>query len=137
MDEMEEALKRHAGERGLAKLKQALKAYRPRPFDKSGLERSVGAAIARDPRFPKPKRNWHQLAGGILWELDFFFEKERVALEVDGGQYHLTPQDRERDRLKDAKLLAEGIKPVRITDVRWELDRAGALDDLLAVVGIG
>lgn len=136
MDEMEAALERHAGERGVARLKQAVKAYRQRPFDKSGLEKAVAAAIGRDPRFPKPKRNCPQLAGGILWELDFFFEKERVALEVDGGQYHLTPQDRERDRLKDAKLLVEGIVPMRITDVRWELDAQGALDDLLAVLGL-
>lgn len=137
IDEMEAALHRHAGERGVAKLRRALKRYRPRPFDKSDLERSVAEAIAADPRIPTPERNAHRRVGGIDWELDFFFEKERVALEVDGGRYHLTPQDREPDRLKDAKLLAEGIRPFRITDVRWELDPQGALEDLCAVLGVG
>lgn len=136
MGEMEAALERHSGERGVGKLRSVLNGYRRRPFDKSSLEASVAAAIERDPRIPKPQRNGRRTAGGIEWELDFWWEKERVALEVDGSQYHLTPQDRERDRLKDAKLMAEGITPMRITDVRWELDPEGALADLRAVLGI-
>lgn len=131
---LEQAMDRHAGARGMAKLKDAFAAYRPRRFDKSDLERSVAAAIAADPAIPPPERNVHRTAGGISWELDFFWSSERVALETDGSRYHLTPQDRERDRIKDAKLMAEGITPLRITDVRWELDPAGALEDLRAIL---
>lgn len=131
---LEETIARHPGARGMAHLKAAFAAYRPRPFDKSGLERSVAEAIAADPEIPTPRRNVHHRAGGITWEIDFFWDRERVALETDGSQYHLTPQDKERDRIKDAKLMAEGIAPLRITDVRWELDRTGAMDDLRAVL---
>ncbi len=131
---MEQTIIARPGARGLARLKHAIAAYRPRPFDKSGFERDVAAAIAADPSIPPPVRNAHQFAGNVDWELDFWWPEERVALEVDGGQYHLTPQDRERDRIKDAKLMAEGIAPLRITDVRWELDRHGAMDDLEAVL---
>lgn len=131
---LEEAIAGHAGARGITKLRAALAAYRPRHFDKSGLERSLAAAIAADPSMPAPERNIHHEAGNIRWEIDFFWRKERVALETDGSQYHLTPQDRERDRIKDAKLMAEGITPMRITDVRWELDPTGALADLRAIL---
>ena len=134
MAKLEETLSVHAGANGLRNLKAVLAAYRPRPFDKSGLERAVALAIAADPSMPPPLRNVHQHAGGINWELDFFWPEARVALETDGSQYHLTPQDRERDRIKDAKLMADGITPVRITDVRWELDPAGALQDLKAIL---
>lgn len=75
------------------------------------------------------------MAGGIRWELDFYWPDRRVVLEVDGGRYHLTPKDRERDRIKDAKLMAAGLIPMRITDTRWELDEQGALDDLRAILG--
>jgi hypothetical protein len=131
---LEKAIDRHAGARGAVNLRAAFAAYRPRRFDKSGLERSVAAAIAADPSIPTPERNVHYEAGDIRWEIDFFWRQERVALETDGGQYHLTPQDKERDRIKDAKLMAEGITPMRITDVRWELDPGGAIEDLRAIL---
>ncbi len=131
---MEAAIARHAGARGMAKLSAAIADYRPRPFDKSGLERVVAAGIAADPSIPAPERNIYLKAGGISWEIDFFWRRERVALEADGGQYHLTPQDKEKDRIKDAKLMAVGITPLRVTDVRWELDAAGAMDDLRTIL---
>lgn len=134
VDKMEAAIARHAGAGGMAKLRAAIADYRPRPFDKSGLERVVAAAIAADPSIPTPERNIYLKAGGISWEIDFFWRGERVALEVDGGQYHLTPQDKEKDRIKDAKLMAVGITPLRVTDVRWDLDAAGAMDDLRTIL---
>jgi hypothetical protein len=42
----------------------------------------------------------------------------------------------ERDRLKDAKMLKVGIRVLRITDSRFELDPLGALGDLLAALGL-
>ena len=132
---LEATIAAHAGARGIRKLKDAFAAYRPRPLDRSGLERAVARAIAADPGIPPPLRNIRYTAGGIDWELDFFWAAERVVLETDGSQYHLTPQDKERDRFKDAKLMAAGITPVRITDVRWELDPAGALQDFKAILG--
>jgi very-short-patch-repair endonuclease len=96
----------------------------------------VAEAIAADSRFPRPLRNQYVMAGGIRWELDFYWPERRVVAEVDGGRYHLTPKDLERDRIKDAKLMAAGLIPMRITDTRWELDRIGCLDDLRAILGL-
>lgn len=131
---LDATIARHPRAPGLGNLRAAIADFRPRPFDKSGLEQAVAAAIAAHPDLPPPLRNQHLVAGGIRWELDFFWPELRVALEVDGDQYHLTPQDKEKDRLKDAKLMAAGITPLRITDVRWELDPVGALADLRAVL---
>ncbi|HWD64727.1 MAG TPA: hypothetical protein VG405_06095 [Solirubrobacteraceae bacterium] len=136
MKEMDATLDRHPHARGVRKLRTALEAYRPKPFDKSGFERVVAQAIAADPRIPGPLRNQHFVAGGIRWELDFYWPERRVVAEVDGGRYHLTPKDLERDRIKDAKLMAAGLIPMRITDARWELDQIGCLDDLRAILGL-
>ncbi|HET9721391.1 MAG TPA: hypothetical protein VFP55_15030 [Solirubrobacteraceae bacterium] len=132
--EMEHTLDRHNGAPGTRALRAAFQAYTPAPFDKSGFEREVAEAIAADPEIPPPLRNHLRFAGGVVWELDFYWEDARVALEVDGDRYHRTPRDRERDRIKDAKLMADGIVPMRITETRWMLDRGGALADLRAVL---
>lgn len=134
--ETNDTLSRHEGAAGTAIVRAALDAYQPRPFDKSGLERSVAEAIAADPAIPPPLRNAHRTIGGVRWELDFYWPDRGVVLEVDGDRYHRTPKDRERDRIKDAKLMAEGLIPMRITDTRWELDRQGALDDLRAILAL-
>jgi hypothetical protein len=44
--------------------------------------------------------------------------------------------DTETDRIKDAKLMRLGLRPLRITDLRFRLDRRGALDDIRALLGI-
>lgn len=136
VSQMEATIAAHPGARGLTRLKAAFAAYRPWPFDKFGLETAVAAAIAADPSIPEPQRDVRLEAGGISWQLDFWWPDLRVVLETDGNRYHLTPGDKERDRIKDAKLMAAGITPLRITDVRWDLDPRGAMDDLRAVLSL-
>jgi very-short-patch-repair endonuclease len=60
-----------------------------------------------------------------------------VVLELDGRDYHTAVQEMERDRLKDTKLQIRGIKPMRVTGERWDLDRAGVRSDLLALLQLG
>jgi hypothetical protein len=43
----------------------------------------------------------------------------------------------DRDRVKDTKLQLVGIKPMRVTDSRWEHDRRGVHDDLLGLLQLG
>jgi hypothetical protein len=123
MAQIEETLARLRRGRRLDGLDAALARYRPRPFDRSGLERSIAAAIERDPDVPAPLRN--QIRDG--YELDFVWQRERVYLEGDGSAYHNLPQDIERDKLKDARLAARGWLPVRVTDVRWEMEPGAVL----------
>jgi hypothetical protein len=132
VDKMQAAVTRHARRPGVAKLKSALKDYLPRPDRKSGLERAFDELLARHPEIPQPQRNIH-LDG---WEIDCYWPEQKLAVELDGRPYHIAASDIERDRLKDAKLLKVGIRVMRITDSRFELDPIGALGDLLAALGL-
>ena len=49
--------------------------------------------------------------------VDVYFPAQRVAIEVDGGQFHDTPYRRKRDARKQAILEAAGIRVIRL---RWE-----------------
>jgi hypothetical protein len=132
MEAMAATLSRHPRAPGLARLHAALAAYRPRPLDKSGLERSIAERIAADPTIPPPRRNLHQDG----WELDFYWEDEKVVLEADGTAYHKLPQDIERDKRKDMRLAAAaGIHVVRVTQDRWDLEPDRVMADLRALLG--
>ena len=133
LEAMEEALQRHARRPGLSRLKEALRAYRPRPDRKSELERAFDEWLLEHPEIPQPQRNIH--IGP--WEIDCFWPEQRVALELDGRPYHVAAQDMERDRVKDTKLQILGIKPMRVTGERWDLDRAGVRSDLLELLQLG
>jgi very-short-patch-repair endonuclease len=123
---MEEALARHAREPGVAKLKQALRDYRPRHEDKSGLERTFAELIAGTD-VPPPLRN--VIIGG--WEIDFYFPDAKLVVELDGRPYHIAVRDIERDKLKDGKLLLLGISTLRITELRMALEPEAVLQDVL------
>jgi Protein of unknown function (DUF559) len=125
-------LARHAGRPGLTKLNTTLKEYLPKPDRKSGLEVAFDQLLACHPEIPPPRRNVH-IAG---WEIDCYWPEQRLAVELDGRPYHVAVKDIERDRLKDAKLLGIGIRVMRVTDNRFEHDPLGALNDLLAALGL-
>jgi very-short-patch-repair endonuclease len=129
---IEDALARHARRPGLARLKEALAAYRPRPDRKSNLERAFDRWLLEHPEIPEPQRNVY--IGG--WEIDCWWPEQRVVLELDGRDYHIAVQEMERDRLKDTKLQLLGIRPMRVTGDRWDLDRAGVHSDLMALLGL-
>jgi very-short-patch-repair endonuclease len=123
---MEEALARHAREPGVAKLKQALRDYRPRPNSRSHLEHTFAELIAGTD-VPPPLRNVI-IAG---WEVDFHWPHAKLVVELDGRPYHIAVRDTERDKLKDGKLLLLGISTLRITDLRMTLEPEAVLQDVL------
>jgi very-short-patch-repair endonuclease len=129
---VEAALARHARRPGIARLAAAVAAYRPRPDRASELERAFDEWLRAHPEIPEPLRNV-EIDG---WEIDCWWPGPRVALELDGRPYHVAVRDMERDRLKDAKLQLQGVRPLRITDARWEHDRAGAVGDLIGLLGL-
>ena len=132
-DAIEAALGRHPRRPGLARIKEALAAYRPRPDRKSDLERAFDLWLTEHPEIPEPLRNVH-IAG---WEIDCWWPEQRIALELDGRPYHVAVTEMERDRLKDTKLQIAQIKPMRVTGARWDLDRAGVHQDLSALLQLG
>jgi hypothetical protein len=133
IDAVEAAIVRHQRRPGLGRLQRALGRYRPQPDRKSELERDFDRWLAAHPEIPEPQRNVH-ING---WEIDCWWPEHRVALELDGRPYHVAATDMERDRLKDTKLQRIGIKPMRVTDARWECDRRGVHDDLRALLQLG
>lgn len=127
------AIDRHAKRPGMSNLKAAYAAYQPRPDRKSDLERSFDRLLAKHPEIPEPLRNVYV----DIWELDCYWPERHVALELDGRPYHTVVRDIERDRRKDAYLLTQGIRPLRVTDARFGLDPVGALNDLKALLQLG
>jgi hypothetical protein len=132
-DTLERLLRVHAGRPGIATLTAAYAAYRPRPDRKSDLELAFDELLELHPEIPEPLRN----AESDVGELDYYWPEHNVVLELDGRPYHVAVQDIERDRLKDAKLLTQGIRPLRITDQRLEDDPTGAITDLKQLLQLG
>jgi very-short-patch-repair endonuclease len=133
IDAVEQAIARHARRPGIAQLTQALGRYRPMPDRKSEFERAFDAGLLTRPDIPQPERNVY-IAG---WEIDCWWAQQRVALELDGRPYHVAVRDMDRDRLKDTKLQLLGIKPMRVTDFRFEHDPRGVYEDLKALLQLG
>jgi hypothetical protein len=123
---LEVVLARHERRPGMSKLAAVLAAYRRTESHKSQLELAFDRIIARHPEIPDPERNIHI----DIWEIDRFWPAHRLAVELDGRPYHVAAGDMERDRVKDAALLRQGITPLRFTDFRVEHDITGILADL-------
>jgi hypothetical protein len=134
LEQIDAAIARRAGLRGLRRLGAALGRYRPPAGDPaentSAFERDFAAWLADHPEIPPPRRNVRLGP----WELDFYWPAHHVVVETDGDQYHRTPQELERDRLKDAWLQRHGHKVIRVTEFRFSHDRPGILGDLEAMV---
>jgi hypothetical protein len=131
--EMESTLVRHSRRPGLAKLKRALAAYRPKPEHKSGFEIAFDEWLAKHPEIPEPRRDVHF---DNRWELDCYWPERRFAVELDTRDYHGAAADFDRDRSKDIYLKRHGIDHIRITDTRFQEDKAGIRDDLHHFLGI-
>ena len=67
--------------------------------------------LIRAARLPTPATNL-RVAG---WEVDVVWPRHRLVVEVDGYAYHGNRAAFERDRRKDAALVAAGYRVVRIT----------------------
>lgn len=67
--------------------------------------------LIRQAELPAPQVNVRR--HGV--EVDFLWEQQRVAVEIDGFTFHNTHAAFERDRQRDARLLAAGISTIRIT----------------------
>ncbi len=134
LDQIDATIARRAGLRGLKRLRAALGRYRPPAGDPaengSALERDFAAWLAHHPEIPPAERN---VTLGP-WELDFYWPAHRLVVETDGDQYHCTPQELERDRLKDVWLQRRDHRVIRVTEFRFEHDRPGILGDLEAMV---
>ncbi len=132
LEAMEAALGRYARRPGVGKLKAALAAYRPKPERASGFEIAFDEFLTEHPEIPDPVRNVYF---GI-WEVDCYWPEHKLAIELDGRDWHTAVRDAEKDRIKDTKLQREGILVMRISELRFEHDRRGILEDVYGFLEI-
>jgi very-short-patch-repair endonuclease len=94
---------------------QVLNLVPKRPGDEPRFTRSEGErrllALVRAAGLPVPITNT-KVAG---WEVDALWPRQNLVVEVDGFAFHGNRAAFERDRRKDAALIAAGYRVVRIT----------------------
>jgi len=101
------------GHRGRAPLLKAMTIYREKGFTRSGGEKRMLAALA-DVGVRRPLVN-NVIEG---YELDFFWEDERLAVELDSWEHHRGRRPFEEDRERQEILALAGIETIRITGTR-------------------
>ena len=84
------------------------------------------AAAIRKANLPKPGVN--------VWihnhEVDFFWREQRLIVELDSREFHLTPAAFENDRRRDIALQALGYTVIRITHRRLIEEPAAVIREL-------
>jgi hypothetical protein len=126
VDKLKATLARHDRRPGIAKTREALAQYIWTPRRKSDLERDFAKWLATDPSIPTPVGN--ERLGP--WEIDFLWPDLGIAVELDGRPWHIAIRDMDKDRAKDIWLQKRGMVSMRITDFRFEHDKAGVSADL-------
>jgi very-short-patch-repair endonuclease len=118
MSQLRDLVDRAKGRRG-GPLLSAVLDHRGAPTITRSQAEERFLELVRDAGLPQPEVNVH-LNG---YEVDFFWREQKVVVEVDGYTYHATRGAFERDRAKDATLIAAGILVMRITWLQMERER--------------
>jgi very-short-patch-repair endonuclease len=101
------------GHRGRGPLLRAMAIYREKAFTRSGGEKRMLAALA-DAGVHRPSVN-NFIEG---YELDFYWERERFAVELDSWEHHRGRRSFEEDRKRQEELAMAGVESIRITGTR-------------------
>jgi hypothetical protein len=109
-----EVLERANGRRGARALRRAIAAYEP-STQKSLLERRFKALLRTAPDIPSPAFNAAVEGEHATHEVDAFWAAQRLAIQLDGFDFHRTRRDRERDADSDADLELVGHRVMRLT----------------------
>jgi very-short-patch-repair endonuclease len=109
-----EVLERANGRRGARALRQAIAAYEP-STQKSELERRFNTLLEAATDIPTPHFNAAVEGETGTHEVDAFWPAERLAVQLDGFEFHRTRRDRERDADSDADLELAGLRVMRLT----------------------
>jgi hypothetical protein len=114
LEDIRRAMDTHPHRHGAARLGKLLTSHEVgETLTRSELEERFLALIDRA-GVPRPAVN-ARVAG---LEVDFFWPQSRLVAELDSITHHQTRAAFERDRERDAQLLLEGIRTVRITSGR-------------------
>jgi very-short-patch-repair endonuclease len=108
-------LERYPGRKGsvvLARL--ANRKVLPVGITRNDFEEAFLALIDRH-RLPRPRMNAHLALRGRFYEIDCLWERERIAIELDGAAAHMTQKAFHDNRERDRILTAEGYRTTRVT----------------------
>ena len=112
---VDDVLARAYGRRGAKKLAAVLDELRPgSTLTRQDLEERF-LALCRQADLPRPEVNAWIPHGATGSEADFMWRAQRLDVELDGRDVHMTPQAFERDRLRDQQLQVQGWRVVRFT----------------------
>ena len=112
--EIEDVLARARGKKGARALRAAVRAWKPR-YTKSGLEDLLGELVEKA-GLPKPQTNVLVDGETEEHEVDAYWPAARLAVQVDGFQFHRTRRDKEHDAASDGDLELSGIQVLRLTE---------------------
>ena len=109
-----DVLKRASGRRGTGALRGAVEAYRF-STQKSELERRLKKLLQTAADMPSAIFNALVQGETATHEVDAYWPAQRLAVQVDGFEFHRTRRDRERDAAGDADLELAGYRVMRLT----------------------
>jgi hypothetical protein len=109
-----ELLDRSNGRRGAKLLRSMIAAYEP-STQKSELERRFKRLLETAPDIPTPTFNAAVEGERKAHEVDAFWENQKLAVQLDGFEFHRTRRDREHDAASDADLELSGQRVMRLT----------------------
>jgi very-short-patch-repair endonuclease len=104
------AVARYPTHPGAANLKGALRQAGGPALTRSEAEQRL-LRLIRDAGLPAPETNTY--LHGL--EVDFLWPRQRLVVEVDGFAFHSDRAAFERDRARDAALVAAGFRVIRVT----------------------
>jgi hypothetical protein len=109
-----DVLNRARGRRGARTLRSAVAAYKA-TTQKSKLEQRFKELLKTAPDIPTPSFNALIEGETATHEVDAHWPAHRLAVQVDGFEFHRTRRDRERDATSDADLELAGHRVIRLT----------------------
>jgi len=130
--ELAATLARNLGQRGVVAVRATCEEYLPHTDRKSALERAFDRWLVGHPEIPPPQRNIRRGP----WEIDCYWPRQQLAVELDGRPYHTVVEEIDRDRRKDTWLQLHGDRILRITDSRFRRDKSGVHRDLTAMLAL-
>ncbi|MEK9501875.1 type IV toxin-antitoxin system AbiEi family antitoxin domain-containing protein [Gemmatimonadota bacterium DH-20] len=124
-------LRRHPRSPGSGKLRAVLDAGAPPRTRSEAEERFL--SLVRRAGMPRPEVN---VRVGP-WEVDFYWPRARVVVEVDGYASHHSGRAFERDRRRDGDLIARGLQVMRVTWRQMDDEPEGVSFRLGRLLGAG
>jgi len=109
-----EVLQRANGRNGARALKNVVAAYEL-STQKSELERRFRDLLKMAPDIPDPLFNALVEGERRTREVDAYWQPQRLAVQLDGFEFHRTRRDREKDAEGDADLELAGLRAMRLT----------------------